>query len=129
MKNKKVITKKEKKFDFKSLVKNLENINREFAYQAKMAVNTSLTLRNWFIGAYIHEYELHGSDRAAYGDAIFDNLSIELQKKNISRSEARELRRYRQFYLLYPQIRDSATPKLMDGIKTYDLEKRESLTP
>lgn len=120
---------KEKQLDFKSLVKNLENINSEFSYQAKMAVNTSLTLRNWFIGAYIHEYELHGSDRAAYGDAIFDNLSIELQKKNISRSEARELRRYRQFYLLYPQIRDSATPKLMDGIKTYDLEKRESLTP
>ncbi|MBN2857845.1 MAG: DUF1016 family protein, partial [Candidatus Delongbacteria bacterium] len=122
-------TVKEKRSDFKSLVKNLVNINREFSYQAKMAVNTSLTLRNWFIGAYIHEYELNGSDRASYGDAVFDNLSIELQKKNISRSEARELRRYRHFYILYPQIWETATPKLIDGIKTYDFKKRETVSP
>ncbi len=93
---------KEKKSDFKSLVKNLENINREFSLQAKMAVNTSLTLRNWFIGAYIHEYELNGSDRAAYGEKIFSELEKEL--KNMSNCMRRQLYEYLSFYKAYPQI-------------------------
>ncbi|MBU4485321.1 MAG: DUF1016 family protein [Candidatus Delongbacteria bacterium] len=95
-------TSKAKKLNFKSLVKNLENINREFSYQAKMAVNTSLTLRNWFIGAYIHEYELNGSDRAKYGDKIFAELEKAL--KNISNCMRRQLYEYLGFFKAYPQI-------------------------
>jgi predicted nuclease of restriction endonuclease-like (RecB) superfamily len=101
-KKKEPAMKKEKQLDFKSLVKNLENINREFSYQAKMAVNTSLTLRNWFIGAYIHEYELNGSDRAAYGEKIFSELEKEL--KNMSNCMRRQLYEYLSFYKAYPQI-------------------------
>jgi predicted nuclease of restriction endonuclease-like (RecB) superfamily len=101
-KKKEPAMKKEKQLDFKSLVKNLENINKEFSYQAKMAVNTSLTLRNWFIGAYIHEYELNGSDRAAYGEKIFSELEKEL--KNMSNCMRRQLYEYLSFYKAYPQI-------------------------
>jgi hypothetical protein len=41
-----------------------DNVSREFSNQAKQAVNSSLTIPNWCIAGYIHEYELNGSDRA-----------------------------------------------------------------
>jgi len=42
--------------------------------QAVKAVNISLTLRNWFIGMYISEFELHGFDMAGYGENLFKEL-------------------------------------------------------
>jgi hypothetical protein len=53
-------------------------------------------MRNWFVGYYIQEYEQHGADKAKYGQRLMERLSEELKKLNISRTEARELRRYRQ---------------------------------
>ncbi|HDL86719.1 MAG TPA: cytoplasmic protein, partial [Candidatus Acetothermia bacterium] len=44
------------------------------AAQAGRAVNISLTMRNWLIGAYIAEYELRGLDRASYGDGLLAEL-------------------------------------------------------
>jgi len=56
-------------------------------------------------------FEQHGSDRAQYGDKLIERLSYRLKQAGVSRTEARELRRYRQFYLTYPQIRESLTPE------------------
>lgn len=78
----------------------------------KRAVNTSLTLRNWLIGFHIAEYEQQGADRAQYGDKLLDRLSERLAQAGVSRAEARELRRYRQFYWTYPRIRESLSPEL-----------------
>ncbi len=47
------------RIDFSALVRTIQEINSEFAAQASRAVNVSLSLRNWCIGAYIHEYELN----------------------------------------------------------------------
>ena len=113
--------------NFNLLVSDVSNLSREFSNQARQAVNSSLTLRNWCMGGYIHEYELNGSDRAQYGKMIISRLSEALQKLNVPRVEARELRRYRQFYELYPQIWDSLTPKLQSVVKL--LGKGDSLTP
>ncbi|MBW2094134.1 MAG: hypothetical protein JRI80_04530 [Deltaproteobacteria bacterium] len=65
------------------------------AAQAGRAVNVSLTVRNWLIGAYIAEFELCGSDRASYGDRLLSELSRELR---------RQLYNYLAFYRAYPQI-------------------------
>lgn len=97
---------------FERLVVSIRQAHDELAAQVSRAVNMSLTLRNWLIGLYIAEYEQNGVDRARYGERLLDRLSDSLQQSGVSRAEARELRRYRQFYFTYPQIRESLTPEL-----------------
>ena len=53
---------------FENIVDSVSRLHTEFLRQTTKAVNVNLTLRNWLIGAYIHEYELRGADRAKYGD-------------------------------------------------------------
>jgi predicted nuclease of restriction endonuclease-like (RecB) superfamily len=97
---------------FENLVLSIRGIDQDLAAQAGRAVNLSLTLRNWLIGCYIAEYELRGADRAQYGEKLLANLSVRLTENGVSRAEERELRRYRQFYQTYPQIREALTPEL-----------------
>lgn len=95
---------------FTDLLQSIQAAHRELATQASKAVNISLTLRNWLIGYYIAEYELHGQDRAAYGEKLLARLAGELGKLGVVRTEERELRRYKQFYQVYPEIRESLSP-------------------
>ncbi len=76
-----------------------------------MAVNVGLTLRNWMIGFYIHEYEQRGADRARYGESLLDVLAARLSKTGIAGTAARTLRLYRQFCVTYPQIRQTLIAK------------------
>ena len=55
---------------FESLVHSIHSAHEELAAHAGRAVNISLTLRNWLIGCRISEYELHGADRAKYGERL-----------------------------------------------------------
>lgn len=120
---------------FEGLVLAVRGVNNELAAQAGRAVNLSLTLRNWLIGCYITEYELRGADRAAYGEKLLANLAARLMGSGVSRTEERELRRYRRFYQVYPQIRESLTPELTGRLALLEsslkvLEpNRESATP
>ena len=95
---------KEGTLTFEHLVSSIRQVHEQMAAQAGKAVNVSLTLRNWMIGLYIREYEQHGSDRAEYGEAVLSRLAKRLQNEGLDRMEERELRRYRQFYLTYPQF-------------------------
>ena len=90
----------------------IHRIHDELADQASRAVNISLTLRNWLIGCYIEEYERTGKDRAEYGERLMDTLAAELTALGVPRCDRRELYRYRQFYLVYPQIVEALTPQL-----------------
>ena len=116
---------------FERLVTAIGQAHAELAAQASRAVNASLTLRNWLIGLHIAEYEQQGSDRAQYGDSLIERLSDRLILAGVSRAEARELRRYRQFYLSYPQIRESLSPELAKALlpQTDADNIVESLTP
>lgn len=118
---------------FERLVKAIRHVHDETASQASKAVNLALTLRNWAIGLYIHEYEQNGLDRAQYGERLLDQLAQRLQAGGLQRIEPRELRRYRQFYQCYPQIWESVTPKfrhlLPAGETPTAPRKRESVTP
>ncbi len=99
------------KINFNVLVNHISRVHRHFQVQAAQAVNVGLTLRNWLIGCYVREYELRGSDRAAYGERLLAKLAHQLSQSGVPRSEERELRRYRQFFLAYPQIRESLPPE------------------
>jgi len=120
---------KKQEMNFNGLVIAIHKIHTQLSKQASIAVNTSLTIRNWLIGYYIQEYEQHGADKAKYGQRLMKRLSEELRRLNIGRTEPRELRRYRQFYQTYPQIRESVSPELNAALISPAVEKRESLTP
>ena len=113
--------------NFDALVHAIADIHQRTQNAAARAVNVALTCRNWLIGAYIVEFEQRGDDRAAYGDRLLFKLAERLQKKSTPRSDERELRRFRQFYLAYPQIRDAVSPEF--GESSYLPEKRDSASP
>lgn len=87
---------------FKELIIALSKINEQLREQSIHAVNTSLTLRNWFFGFYVLEFEQNGKDRAGYGKALLAKISAEMKALGIPNTDERELRRYRQFYITYP---------------------------
>ncbi|KJS30770.1 MAG: cytoplasmic protein [Desulfatitalea sp. BRH_c12] len=122
-----------KPLNFENLVGAIHVVHDELAAQANRAINISLTLRNWLIGCYIAEYEQSGADRAEYGGRLLERLSERLQAKGVGRVEERELRRYRQFYQTYPQIRESVTSelsqRLLGPLGLFTDKKRESVTP
>ena len=100
--------------DFTTLVAAIQQAHEHCATQASRAVNVSLTLRNWIIGGYIHHYELHGHDRANYGDGLFTMLADRLQSLNIPNCGKSRLYRYRDFFRLYPQIVATLSPQFQD---------------
>jgi predicted nuclease of restriction endonuclease-like (RecB) superfamily len=56
------------------------------------------------MGYYISEYELNGSDRAAYGESLLKKLATDLKKKKVSTCGKRQLYQYLRFYQTYPLI-------------------------
>jgi predicted nuclease of restriction endonuclease-like (RecB) superfamily len=96
---------------FKSLVGSIQTVHEDLAAHAGRAVNISLTLRNWLIGCYIAEYELHGADRARYGEKLLHELAQQLGRLNISNCSRRQLYRYVRFYRLYPAIVGTLSPQ------------------
>jgi hypothetical protein len=70
---------------FDRLVAAIEQVHVEMAARASRAVNGSLTLRNWFIGCYIAEYEQRGADRARYGEGLLDHLAARLVRAGVAR--------------------------------------------
>ena len=105
---------KPESFNFSALVAAIQQVNENLAAQAGRAINVSLTLRNWMIGAYIDKYELNGSDRADYGDRLLSELAKRLTGINVSNCNRRQLYRYLRFYRLYPQIVGTLSAQLKD---------------
>lgn len=118
-------------FDFNALVTAIRQVDEDLTAQAGRAVNVSLTLRNWFIGFYLAEYELHGEDRAQYGENLFPELARQLTKLKLSNCNRRQLYRYLRFYRLYPRIVGTLSPQLARLIpdRTGESEKVGTLSP
>lgn len=97
--------------DFDSLVASIVRIHHQAQDFAAKAVNVGLTLRNWFIGHRIVEFEQKGADRATYGERLLPTLAKRLAAAGLKRVDTRELRRFRLLYIVYPHIRESVTPE------------------
>lgn len=111
--------------NFNRLVSTIQQLHQQLQKSAVNAVNQLLTIRNWLIGYYIVEFEQKGKDRAEYGKSLLKSIAGELS--HIKGLDERSLRRFRQFYLFYPQMRD-----VIRGALTPIFEKSEirgSLTP
>jgi predicted nuclease of restriction endonuclease-like (RecB) superfamily len=98
--------------EIQNLVTVISETQTYFRQQAQKQVNIGLTLRNWFFGFYIVEYEQKGRDRAVYGENLIQNLSKLLREKHLKGFSAVNLRMYRSFYLCYPEIQQSLTVEL-----------------
>ncbi len=105
--------------DFVNLVATIRQVHEKSAAIVKRAVNSTLTLRNWAIGAYIREYEQNGADRARYGSRLLEQLSSSLQDCLDRCYTGRYLGLCRQFFDVYPGIRKS----LISEINWLDLPR------
>ncbi len=96
--------------DVSALVDGVRAVHEQCAIQAGKAVNLSLTLRNWLIGGYIHQYELNGADRASYGERVLTALADRLSDAKVSNGNRRQLYRYLRFFRLYPDMVGTLSP-------------------
>lgn len=78
---------------------------------AYRAVNFVMVEAYWNIGQMIVEEEQKGSERAEYGVYLLRNLALRLSVDFGKGFDERELRKMRQFYLIFP-IRDALRPEL-----------------
>lgn len=90
--------------NFEQLADSIFSIHDALHNHAVHSVNLDLTVRNWLTGRYIIEYEQNGEDRAAYGEYLLPKLEKRLKAKGIKGMTARNLRKYRRLYYVYPQL-------------------------
>jgi len=69
---------------------------------AYRAVNAAMVRAYWHVGRLIVEHEQGGRKRAAYGEAVLDDLSQRLSADFGRGFDVRNLRYMRQFYLAFP---------------------------
>jgi predicted nuclease of restriction endonuclease-like (RecB) superfamily len=69
---------------------------------AYRAVNVTMVQAYWQVGRLIVEHEQSGRKRAAYGEAVLDDLSQRLTADFGRGFDVRNLRYMRQFYLAFP---------------------------
>jgi predicted nuclease of restriction endonuclease-like (RecB) superfamily len=104
--------------NFIELIQIITQTDTTLKQRALLAINQSLTFRNWLTGLYIFEFEQNGEDRAKYGENLLQKISDELTKTGKKGYSSRNLRLNRQFYLCYPQIWQSVIAKLqIDNIQ------------
>lgn len=71
-------------------------------------INTTMVQTYWYIGRYIVEYEQWWTDRAEYGAGLLKKLSIDLTKEFGKGFSQRNLQKFRQFFLLFPNYASTA---------------------
>ena len=87
--------------DLSALLSQISQLDGQLTAQAAKSIDRLLTIRNWLIGGYLFEYEQNGSDRANYGSKLELTIAESLNRKGLSE---RNLKLFKQFYVVYPQI-------------------------
>ena len=89
---------------------NIKNLIKESRKHVVTYVNTTMLFTYWNIGKMIVE-EQGGSSKAKYGDKLIAELSKQMTFDFGKGFDERNLRKIRQFYLMYPNW-DSVRPEL-----------------
>ena len=77
----------------------------------------------WHVGRLVVEHEQGGRRRAAYGEEVLEDLSIRLSRDFPRGFDATNLRKMRQFYLMF-EIRDAVRLESLSAAKS---KKRDAL--
>lgn len=105
-----------RKLNFDTLLRNLMHAHQTLRRQVSRAIGHGMVLRNWLFGCYIVEYEQQGEDRASYGKQLLKGLAQKLRDAGIQGCSLTNLQSFRQFYLSYPQIHQTVSGELAQGI-------------
>lgn len=92
------------------LLSTINTVHSTLQTSAALAVNRSLTIRNWLIGYYIVAYEQKGEDRAEYGAGLLNILAERIAVKGLT---SPELSRCRQFYQTYSYFLGTVSQELV----------------
>lgn len=95
----------------KTLFSEIKQILLNARQTAYKAINFAMVTAYWNIGRLIIEDEQQGNSRAQYGKYVLTELSQRLTKEFGKGFDERELRRIRQFYLIFPKW-DALRPEL-----------------
>ncbi len=96
-----------------SLFREVRSVLERARTSAYRAVNFAMVCAYWRVGRLIVEHEQGGRSRAAYGEAILEDLSRRLTSEFGRGFTATNLRYMRQFYLAFPihhALRDESDP-------------------
>lgn len=96
---------------YNNSIRRYSSYHYQYSNTIYKAVNTGILEANWKIGRRIVEEEQAGASRAEYGQRVINDLAEKLSVEFGRGFDARELRRYRQFYLLFPKW-DALRPEL-----------------
>ncbi|MFV0338250.1 MAG: DUF1016 N-terminal domain-containing protein [Chthoniobacterales bacterium] len=110
------------------IVDEIQSLDHALAARAISAVNASLSIRNWLIGAYIVEFEQNGEERAAYGEKLIPELAERLKAAKIKGLDSANLKRCRQFYQIYPAISATLSRQFSNLLPASYLEKSATLS-
>jgi uncharacterized protein DUF1016 len=94
---------------YETLISTIAEVHARTQTGAAGAVNRYLTLRNWFIGAYVVQFEQNGADRASYGQQLLVHLARDLARRRIPGCSPEMLGRMRVFYRTYPQLGENSS--------------------
>jgi predicted nuclease of restriction endonuclease-like (RecB) superfamily len=115
--------------DFQQLVDICQRTNEEMRLRAAKAVDLSLVVRNWLFGCHIVEFENGGAERSAlYGKKLISQLSARLRQGGIKGVSPTNLRKFREFYLAYPEIQQTLSVKSNNPEKIQQTVSVESLS-
>lgn len=87
--------------DYNSLLNQISNTFLQGQQKAAVSVNTHLVETYWQIGQYIVEFEQEGQAKAPYGKGLLQQLSKDLALAHGKGFSLSNLKRMRQFYLVY----------------------------
>ena len=87
----------------------IKQLIQQARYTSARSVNSIMTATYWEIGRRIVEVEQEGRKRASYGEMLIKNLAKDLTEHCGKGFSFTNLKKYRQFYLLYSSIQKSPT--------------------
>ncbi len=106
MPRRKIISKVVSKRSPNTLYRNIRAVLDSARTSALRAVNTAMVHAYWHVGRLIVEHEQGGKGRAAYGEAVLEDVSRRLIKEFGRGFDVTNLRKMRQFYRMF-RIRDA----------------------
>jgi predicted nuclease of restriction endonuclease-like (RecB) superfamily len=87
---------------YQQLVQHISETYAHTQLEAARVLRQQLVNTYWNIGRYIVEFEQAGKERAGYGQGLLENLSRDLALRHGKGFSLSNMKRMRQFYLIYP---------------------------